>query len=202
MAVPLRGKGCQGGKRGETQEHSQEWLCHSERAGCACSLEEGAACAGPLPVLRPRDESGTHGIPFDVMADARKFSGIPDPMIERFVLPEGLARAAKSSIGIAGSHAFDDAGDFGKRQTRLQQDVNVVGHDHVGVQQVAAEFGTMNDGVFGIGGDFRVSQPKWAGLGGVEGGIELAEFLSRSLLGAKMWSFGGTAIPGCAGSFQ
>ncbi len=170
--------------------------------GCGCSLEEEAACAGPLPVLRPRDEPGAHGIPFDVVADARKFSGIPDPVIERFVLPEGLAGAAQRSIGIPGRHAFDDAGDFGKRQARLQQNVDVVGHDYIGVQEVAAEFGAANDGVFGIGGNLWVSQPERARLGGVEGGIQLVEFLSWRLLRVRLWGFRGTATNGCATNYS
>jgi len=125
-------------------------------------LKEGAACAGPLPILRLRDESGAQRIPFDVVANARKFSGVPDPVVEGFVLPERLAGAAQRCIAIASRHAFDSAGDFGERQARLQQNVDVVGHDDVSMQHVAAEFGAPNNGIFSIGGNFRVGQPEWA----------------------------------------
>lgn len=77
--------------------------------------------------------------------------------------------------------------------------MDVVGHDDIGMQLVAPEFGTAHDWVFGIVSDFRIREPKRARFGGVQGGVKLQEFLARRLLRAGIGRFRGTAIPGCAG---
>ena len=56
-------------------------------AGHDYALKVRVACAGPLPVLGPGDEAGVNGVPLNVIADALEFGGIPNPMIEGFVLP-------------------------------------------------------------------------------------------------------------------
>jgi hypothetical protein len=113
-------------------------------------LEEGAAGAGPPPVLGLGDQASAHGIPFDVMTDALEFGRVPDPVIKRFVLPKRLSRAAQRGVGVARRDTLDDAGDFGKREAGVQEDMDMVGHDDIGVQDEAAEIGAAPDGVFGV----------------------------------------------------
>src|SRR6266851_486812 len=129
-------------------------------AGNGWAAGEVAAGAGPFPVFRVGRELGVNGIPFDVAADALKFGGVPHPMIEGLVLPEGLAFAAQGGIGVAGGYPFEDIGDSCEGRARFQQDVNVIGHDHEGVELVAAKLGTAQDGVFGVSSNLWVGQPK------------------------------------------
>ena len=99
-------------------------------------------------------------------------------MVERFILPEVFSGTAEPGIGVPSGNTFDDTGDFGKREVRVQEDVDMVGHDHVSVQIVAAEIGAAPDGIFGVVCQLGIGQPKRAGLCGVQGSIELAKYFS------------------------
>ncbi len=101
------------------------------------------------------------------MADTLEFRGISNPVIERFILPKRLSAAAQSGIGVPGGNTFDDAGDFGKREARVQEDMDMIGHEDISVQIVAAKLRAAPDGVFGIARNLRVSQPEGARFGGI-----------------------------------
>jgi len=45
----------------------------------------------------------------------------------------------------------------------VKQDMDVVGHDHVSMQDVAAKLGAAKDGILGVGGELGVGQPEGAG---------------------------------------
>jgi hypothetical protein len=50
-------------------------------------------------------------------------------MVERFVLPEMSARLPEYLIGLASSNALETIGDPRERNGRLDENVNVIGHD-------------------------------------------------------------------------
>src|SRR5437879_13599732 len=74
--------------------------------------------------------------------------------------------------------------------------MDVVRHDSVGMQLVAAKIGAMQDGIFGVSGELRRRQPARTALGRVQCGIQLQKLLSWKIF--RLWGSGGTAIPGCA----
>lgn len=156
--------------------------------------QEFSAGTGPIPVFGFGHEFGAHGIPFDVVADALEFTGISDPVVEGLILPKMFTRAAQGGVGVPRGHSFHDRGDFRKGHARLQQDVNVVGHDHKGVQFVTAKLGAAQDGVFGVISNFGVGQPSRAEGSRVQSCVEQLESFARRVL-----VFRGTAIRGCAG---
>jgi len=144
-------------------------------------------CAGPRPVLGACGEPCLHGIPFDVLADAFEFGGVSDPMIEAFVLPEGFAGPAQGGVCIARRDALHDVGDLGQWHAGLQQDMDVVGHDDVGVQDVPPEFGATFDGIFRIVRNLRVAEPARPGGSGVQVAVECQEFFfGRGRHGIKL----------------
>jgi hypothetical protein len=59
--------------------------------------------------------------------------------------------------------------------------MDVVGHDHIGVQLVAAKLGSMHDRIFGVISELWVGQPERTALGRVQSGIKPDEFPSRRI---------------------
>jgi hypothetical protein len=159
-------------------------------AGNVTTAKEFAAGAGPFPIFWFGCEPGANGIPFDVVADALEFSGVPEPMIESLILPEGFANAIQGCIGVAGGYAFQDACDFGERDVRLKQHVDMIGHDDVGVQNVAAKLSAAKDGPFGGGSYLRIRQPERSDAALVQSRIQELEALARRVVS-------GTAILDC-----
>ena len=50
----------------------------------------GGACAGPRVVLNTRYEAAFHGVSLDITPNTLQLRGVADPMVIRFLLPEGL----------------------------------------------------------------------------------------------------------------
>lgn len=148
--------------------------CRPGKGAAGNRFESTKFCAGagPIPVFGPGHETCAYGVPLDVVADALELSGVSDPVVEGLVLPKGFADAVQRVVGIAGGHSFHDACNFREGDARLQEDVNVVGHDDKGVQFVAAKLGAAQDGVFGVVGKFGVSEPSRAEASGVQSCIE------------------------------
>jgi hypothetical protein len=94
------------------------------------------------------------------MTDALEFCGIPNPMIKRFVLPKRLACAAEPGVDVASRDSLQWAGNFGEGHVWVEKNMDVVGHNHIGVQLVAAKLGSMHDRIFGVSGELRVGQPE------------------------------------------
>ena len=97
-------------------------------------------------------------------------------MVEGFVLPEVLAGAAENGIGFAGGYSFQAMGYAGKRDYWGDQHVDVVWHDHIGVERV--EIQILCSEMYGgcdAAGDGGIFQPEWARAGSVQDGIHLLE---------------------------
>ena len=102
-------------------------------------------------------------------------------MIKRFVLPKRLACAPKPGVDVASRDSLQWAGNFGEGHVWVEKNVDVVGHDDIGVQLVAAKLGSMHDRTFGVIGELRVGQPERTALRRVQRGIEPDEFPSRRI---------------------
>lgn len=72
------------------------------------------------------------------MERALESGAITDPVVECFVLPEWLAHPAERRVRIPRRNSFDTAGNASEWNDRLEQDVNVIGHNNVGKQIVMA----------------------------------------------------------------
>ena len=64
------------------------------------------AGAGPWPGFGACGQARGDGVVLDVSPDAIELSGVADPVVERFVLPEVLSGAAENGVGVAGGYAF------------------------------------------------------------------------------------------------
>lgn len=91
---------------------------------------------GPGPVFGASGQARGDGVVFNVGADAVELGGIADPVVEGFVLPEVLAGAMEDGVGVAGGYTFQAVGYAGDGNFRSDQNVDVVGHDYVGVKGV------------------------------------------------------------------
>ncbi len=87
--------------------------------------------ARPGPLLRCSDESGFSWIVFDVPTDLFALGGRPHPVVKGFTLPKGLAHSLENTVCLAAAHTFDAARDAFERQTRLDQEMDVIGHDDI-----------------------------------------------------------------------
>jgi len=91
-----------------------------------------------------------------------------DPVIEGLVLPERPACAAEDLVGFAGGRAFEVLRDFGERRSRLDERVDVVGHDDVGAQVEKLSLVQVLELALHTRGDGWFFQPHGAGLGAVQ----------------------------------
>jgi hypothetical protein len=96
--------------------------------------------ARPSVVPRTRDNSGFDRVVLDVPRDLLELSIVPDPVVIRFTLPEGLTGATENLVGRAGGHTFQSAeqkrrGSFGEDQR-----VNMVAHQNPGTEFVVPAF--------------------------------------------------------------
>jgi hypothetical protein len=121
----------------------------------------------------------------------------PNPMIERFVFPEMLPRAAQRGVGIAGGNALDPAGDAFHRKHRLEQHMHMIGHHDVGVEVVLFQLFAAKDGLFNIARKYRVTKPKGASDSLIKLGIHPPKFPACGRGTPACAFFGDTATLGC-----
>jgi hypothetical protein len=154
------------------------------------------AGAGPTPVFGPGHEICAYGIPFDVVADALEFGRVSDPMIEGLVLPKGFADAVEDGVCLSSRNAFQAIHEARNGGMRSDEQMNVVRHDHEGVEGVEAQFSFAEiDAVHDTPGNTGILQPKRACGGLVQKTVRQFEFLARRVPGKE--GFCGTANPGC-----
>jgi hypothetical protein len=77
-------------------------------------------------------------------------------MIEGFVFPERLSHSSKGGVGVSRGNPLNTIGDAGQGQSGLEEDVHVIGHDHVGIKIVMSQLLAAKDGVLDIRGNFGV----------------------------------------------
>jgi hypothetical protein len=94
---------------------------------CRAGAHPGA-CARPTVVFGTRNQPGFDRVVFDVAGYAAQFRRVSNPVIVGFRLPERFAGSSEKLVGVAGGGAFKGSEQFGRRDFRKQQHVNVVGH--------------------------------------------------------------------------
>lgn len=143
----------------------------------------GFACqpsARPLPIAGSPHKAGSHRIVLDIADNPVQFVVITNPMIERFLLPKHLSSSAQNLVGLSGSRALQPAGNYGQRNHRLHQHVNMIRHDDPGRQGVKAAIAlAAPEGVPYQLCNARVFQPKWPGYTSICVPIKSQESSSR-----------------------
>lgn len=102
-------------------------------------------------------------------------------MIEGFGLPEFGIRPAENFICFVSGIALDRFRDLSERRTRLDQDVDVIGHHYVRVDakhfEMVSSFQRGDDAF----GDARIFKPKRAGSRAIQMPIVAAELLANGI---------------------
>ena len=107
-------------------------------------------------------------------------------MVERLVLPEGRPRAAQNLVGHAASSPFEPSHDGRHGGMWLEDPVDVIGHDHPGVELVEpAHRLTIQESVHHDTGDSRILQPGGTGSRAVESLVLLQEGIPARMLSSK-----------------
>lgn len=129
----------------------------------------------PAPLLRRANQLSFHRISFDIGDGVHKVLFIPNEAIEVFAEPE-VAGTSQDLIGLMrgeGLPGMND-GSEGPGLSRLDQRVDVVGHEAPGDQTVTLGV-EVQEGVFDEGGDAGIAEPAGAVAGVFVGGQEFAE---------------------------
>src|SRR6266852_9614887 len=107
-------------------------------------------------------------------------------MIIGFRLPEGLAGPIEERVGFAGREALDGLGDPGEGRVRVNQEMDVVGHDDPRVEVIEFEIASAElNGFRNAGGYDWKSKVVRAGSESVRRWI-----LNEMLAGREMFPFG------------
>ena len=104
-------------------------------------LPNSRAGAGPGPVFWFGNQVCGDGIVFDVRVDAAKLFGGADPVIEGFILPKVSSLARKDGVGLPGGCPLYSIHDTGNGELGSDEQMDVIGHHHKGVQCEVAKSG-------------------------------------------------------------
>jgi hypothetical protein len=102
----------------------------------ACELNWYCRGARIRPLFGRSRQSCAYRVVFDPGFDFLKLSGVADPMIEGFVLPEWLSRAAENRVSHTSRFSFDRPRDDRQVVVGPDQNVYVVRHHYKGMQFV------------------------------------------------------------------
>jgi hypothetical protein len=111
------------------------------KARCALGIKVTQAsacvvfCAGIRPFRGTTNQPGANRIPLDVTAHPFELIRTPDPVIERFILPEG-AVPVQQQISRAGRPALDPPGNLRQLKPGRQKQMNMVRHNHKSEQLI------------------------------------------------------------------
>jgi hypothetical protein len=120
--------------------------------------------ARPGPQFGRRHEPRGHGVLLDVSSCSGETLIASDPVIPRFVLPEGLARSTEQPVGGASCGSLKPAHERRNRHGRRDQNVNVVRHHHPRMKLVEqTPVLAISDRIGSKKGDSRICQPSGTG---------------------------------------
>jgi hypothetical protein len=143
----------------------------SGAANPGCSRLSGGS-AGPREFFWSEHETGLDWVAFDVTLNPAKLFSVSDEVIVAFILPEMASGQAENLIGLVTGEAFQRAEPFCGDDVRGDQHVDVVGHDHVGMENVSMEAALSF--LYGFDyalGDFGDFQEERAGLSFVQDSV-------------------------------
>src|SRR5580692_7710603 len=90
--------------------------------------------ARPTKLLRPSPHRGLHWIPFNVPSNPAKLVIVPHHPIEILFLPEPLTAPLQYPVGHKSRRSIDPSNKLRDRQNRRAQQVDMIGHNHEGMQ--------------------------------------------------------------------
>ena len=90
--------------------------------------------AGPREFFNRRGEPSLNRIGKNVALDAPKLFSTSHQMIVTFILPKWLASSTQQFVGLSSTETFQSAQQGGCVGMRSEEQMDVVGHDHPGMQ--------------------------------------------------------------------
>jgi hypothetical protein len=134
------------------------------KARCALGINVTQAsacvvfCAGIRPFRGTTNQPGANRIPLDINSYSLKLIGSPNPVIERFILPERVSPSPQKQIRRAGRTALDPPGNLRQLKPGRQKQMDVIRHndksEQLIIQTIALEHLSHN-----TPRDFRLLQP-------------------------------------------
>jgi hypothetical protein len=140
------------------------------------------------------DQAGSHWVPFYVVTDLLELPLVAGDPVEVFVLPE-RACSSQESIHTQRSRALDLPDESRKRNLRCPDQVDVIRHDDVRVQQTVTGCGDLAQLLEHKGGNLRLAKIQGTAAGVIEESIESDESFSRSKVFALENAFRRQASP-------
>jgi len=101
------------------------------------------SCAGPWKAVCGFNEPGFNWIVDNISFNAPELFPVPHQMIVAFVLPKGFSGTSQQLVGLPRTIAFQSAQDRRYIDMGREKQVNVIRHDHPGVQ-IAIRLGVLN----------------------------------------------------------
>ena len=98
-------------------------------------------CARPVPKLCGLYQTGLHRVFVDVAGNLPKLVAVTHPMIPGFVFPERLTGETENFVSATGCGTLQPTRNRRQRNAGRQQQVNVIGHNHPGMQFVESALG-------------------------------------------------------------
>ena len=142
-------------------EVAQASACEVAQASACEPAPEKATRTGIRPLPRLIHQTCAHRISLNVPLHLFELPWMPDPVVERLILPEWLSRAPQDRIGVTCGLPLNCPGDLSEVDFGCDQDMQVVRHHHKGVQIIpgAAVF---PETVQNASSHFRLTQPSGA----------------------------------------
>ena len=130
-----------------------------------CLRTSPAPCTGPLPILFPLHQLRFHRIALYITNQVPKFVPTANPVVERLVLPEGRSGTPQNPVCDATGSTLQPSQYDRQRRPRLQDHMDVVGHDHPSVERVElTDCLAVSDGVAHDCSHSWIAQPNRADL--------------------------------------
>ena len=140
--------------------------------------------ARPEKFLRRRNQSGPHRIHLDITHNPTELRRVANQVVVALILPERLAGASENPIAFTSRKSLKRLHDFRYFDQRRDQQMNMVGHHHPGMQFVMPLFPAKN-GFDHNGCDLGSAKKARPGASVVKKRIHRDESLSRRELFGK-----------------
>jgi hypothetical protein len=135
--------------------------------------------AGPAVVLRSGDQARHDRIVFDVSLNSPKLLTISNQVIVALVLPKALPCSTQNCVSSFCSCSFQRTDEFGHRDLRCKQQVNVVRHDDPRVQFVVPQIYSKVNRIEHGFSDHRLFKEGRPGAGLIQNSIHRDKRFSR-----------------------
>ena len=137
------------------------------------------SCAGPWKAVCGFNEPGFNWIVDNISFNAPELFPVPHQMIVAFVLPKGFSGTSQQLVGLPRTIAFQSAQDRRYIDMGREKQVNVIRHDHPGVQ-IAIRLRAMLDRTPDQSGDLGPLQVNGSEARGVEQSVHHHKRLAGS----------------------